>query len=331
MASTSATGGGRGPSARGVPRGSDRGDRIFIGGIAVLAAIVPLLLLAITTLIVIDSIPSIRAYGFDFFFTTKWDPVFLVFGAAAYVFGTLVTTTVAIVLAGPVAIGAAIYLTEYAPRALRAPLSFLIELLAYIPSIIYGLWAFFILVPIFRDPIEPMLQAVFGPIPVIGALFSGPPIGLDLLVGGVVLAIMILPIVLAITREVLLAVPGAQREAMLALGATRWEAVSKAVLPYARPGIVGAIVLGVARAFGETMAVTMVVGNSSTTISPSLFTPGYTMASAIANQFTEADSELYFSAIVEISLVLLIVALIVNGIARLLIRRTGAAAEGIAL
>ncbi len=323
-------GGGRKPSAQPFQRG-DVGDRIFIGGIAVLAAVIPVLLAAITTLIVFDSLPAIRAYGLDFFVTTKWDPVFLVFGAASYVFGTLVTTTVAVVLAGPVALGAAIYLTEYAPRRVRSPLSFLIELLAYIPSIIYGLWAFFVVVPAFRDPIEPWLQRTFGGIPIIGALFTGPTIGLDLLVGGVVLAIMILPIVLAITREVLLAVPGAQREAMLALGATRWEAVSKAVLPYARPGIVGAIVLGVARAFGETMAVTMVIGNSSTAISPSLFTPGYTMASAIANQFTEADSELYFSAIVEIALVLLLVAIAVNAIARLLIRRTGAAAEGVAL
>lgn len=300
-------------------------------GVAALAATVPLLLATITALIAVDSVPAMRAFGLDFLITTTWDPVFLVFGAASYVYGTLVTTAVAIVLAGPVAVGAAIYLTEYAPRSVRAPLSFLIELLAYIPSIIYGLWAFFVLVPIFRDPIEPMLQAVLGPLPVIGALFSGPPIGLDLLVGGVVLAIMILPIVLAITREVLLAVPAAQREAMLALGATRWEAMSRAVLPYARPGIVGAVVLGVARAFGETMAVTMVVGNSSTDISPSLFTPGYTMASAIANQFTEADSELYFSAIVEIALVLLLVAVVVNAAARLLIRRTGAAAEGVAL
>lgn len=313
-----------------VSRG-DRGDRVFTVGVALLAAVVPLLLASITALLLFDSIPSIRAFGFDFLITTTWDPVFLVFGAASYVYGTLVTTAVAVVLAGPVAVGAAIYLSEYAPRAVRAPLSFLIELLAYIPSIIYGLWAFFILVPAFRDPIEPMLQAVLGPLPVIGGLFSGSPIGLDLLVGGVVLAVMILPIVLAITREVLLAVPPAQREAMLALGATRWEAVRGAVLPYARPGIVGAVVLGVARAFGETMAVTMVVGNSSTDISPSLFTPGYTMASAIANQFTEADSELYFSAIVEIALVLLLVAVVVNGVARLLIRRTGAAAEGVAL
>ncbi|MGH2377458.1 MAG: phosphate ABC transporter permease subunit PstC [Candidatus Limnocylindria bacterium] len=310
---------------------SGRGDRIFTATVAALAAAVPVLLLAITLLILVDSLPSIRAYGFDFLFTTTWDPVFLVFGAASYVYGTLVTTAVAILLAGPVAVGAAIYLTEYAPRGVRGPLSFLIELLAYIPSIIYGLWGFFVLVPIFRDPIEPALQRIFGNVPVIGALFSGPPIGLDLLMGGVILAIMILPIVLAITREVLLAVPPAQREAMLALGATKWEAVSTAVLPYARPGIVGALVLGVARAFGETMAVTMVIGNSSTTISPSLFTPGYTMASAIANQFTEADSELYFSAIVEIALVLLLVAVVVNAFARLLIRRTGAAAEGVAL
>ena len=284
--------------------------------------LVPLTLAAIALLIVIDSWPSLSRFGLSYFTTSVWDPVHLVFGAAAYVYGTIVTTLVAVVLATPVALGASIFLTEFAPRRIRGPVAYLIEILAYIPSIVYGLWAIFVMVPVMRSTIEPGLQATFGQLPVVGHLFTGTPVGFDLLSGGVVLAIMILPILMAVSREVLLAVPPTQREAMIGLGATRWEAVSRAVLPYARPGIIGGAVLGVGRAFGETMAVTMVVGNSSREISGSLFVPGYTMASAIANQFVEADSELYFSAIVEIALVLLLVAVAVNGVARVLIRRS---------
>ncbi len=308
-----------------------RSDRIFTASVAGLALLVPATLALIIVLLVLDALPSIRAYGLSFLTTTTWDPVKLVFGAGAYVYGTIVTTAVAVVLAAPIAIGAAIFLTEYSPRGVRAPLALLIEVLAYVPSIVYGLWGFFVVVPLMRSVIEPALQRALGDVPLVGALVSGPIVGLDLLMGGVILAIMILPILLAVSREVLLAVPLSQREAMVGLGATRWETVTRAVLPYARAGIVGGIALGVARAFGETMAVTLVVGNSSTTISPSLFTPGYTMASAIANQFTEADSDLYFSAIVEIALVLLLVAIVVNAVARLLIRRTGAAHEGLLL
>ena len=296
-------------------------DRVFAGGVAVLAMLVPVTLAGITALIAIDAWPSLAAFGLSYFTTTVWDPVHLVFGAAAYVYGTIVTTVVAVALAAPIAIGASIFLTEFAPRRVRGPIAYVIELLAYIPSIVYGLWAIFVMVPIMRSQIEPALQGTLGRVPLIGQLFSGTPVGLDLLSGGVVLGIMILPILTAVSREVLLAVPPTQREAMIGLGATRWEAVSRAVLPYARPGIIGGAVLGVGRAFGETMAVTMVVGNSSREIGGSLFVPGYTMASAIANQFVEADSELYFSAIVEIALVLLLVAIVVNGIARVLIHR----------
>lgn len=320
------------PAGRAIPsRGGAAFDRVLAVSVTVLAVMVPLTLLGIAVLILIDSLPVLGAFGLSFLFTTEWDPVFLTFGVGAYLFGTLVTTVIAVLLAGPVAVGGAIYLTEYAPRAIRGPLSFVIELLAYIPSIIYGLWGFFVLVPFFRETVEPALQNTVGRVPIVGALFSGTPIGLDLLTGGAVLAIMILPVVLAISREIIASVPSAQREGMIALGATRWETVRSAVLPYARTGIVGALVLGVGRAFGETIAVTMVVGNSSTEISPSLFTPGYTMASAIANQFTEADSEMYFSAIVGIALVLLLVAVVVNGLARLLIRKTTAGREGLLL
>ncbi|HEX9495430.1 MAG TPA: phosphate ABC transporter permease subunit PstC [Candidatus Limnocylindria bacterium] len=306
-------------------------DRTFAASVTALALLVPLTLAAITLLIVLDSLPTIRTFGLGFLVTTEWDPVHAVFGAGAYLFGTLVTTAIAIVLAAPVAIGAAIFLTEYAPRRLRGPLAFLIELLAYIPSIVYGLWGLFVLVPLFRSEIDPFLQRALGPVPIIGSLVSGPIVGTDLLMGGVILAVMVLPLLVAVTREVLLAVPPAQREGMIGLGATRWEAISGAVLPYARTGIIGAIVLAVARAFGETMAVTLVAGNSSTTIGPSLFTPGYTMASAIANQFTEATDELHFSALVEISLVLLVVALVINIAARLLIRRVASGPQGLVI
>ncbi|HEX6061110.1 MAG TPA: phosphate ABC transporter permease subunit PstC [Candidatus Limnocylindria bacterium] len=306
-------------------------DRTFAVSVTALALLVPITLAAITLLVVFDSLPSIQRFGLSFLTTSTWDPVHAAFGAGAYLFGTLVTTAIAIALATPVAVGAAIFLTEYAPRAIRGPLAFLIELLAYIPSIVYGLWGLFVLVPLFRSEIDPFLQRTVGQIPVIGALFSGSIVGTDLLMGGVILAVMVLPLLVAVTREVLLAVPPAQREGMVGLGATRWEAIAGAVLPYARVGIIGAVVLAVARAFGETMAVTLVAGNSSTSIGPSLFTPGYTMASAIANQFTEASDPLHFSALVEIALVLLVVALLINTAARLLIRRVASGPQGLVI
>ena len=306
-------------------------DRTFAASVTALALLVPLTLAGITLVIVLDSVPSLQRFGLDFLVTSRWDPVHAAFGAGAFLFGTLVTTALAIVLATPIAVGAAIFLTEYAPRAIRGPLAFLIELLAYIPSIVYGLWGLFVLVPLFRSEIDPFLQRTVGQIPIIGALFSGSIVGTDLLMGGVILAVMVLPLLVAVTREVLLAVPQAQREGMIGLGATRWEAIAGAVLPYARTGIIGAVVLAVARAFGETMAVTLVAGNSSTAIGPSLFTPGYTMASAIANQFTEASDPLHFSALVEISLVLLVVALVINTAARLLIRRVASGPQGLVI
>jgi phosphate transport system permease protein len=299
--------------------GSATGDRVFAVVISLLAAGVPLLLAAIIVLLSIDAMPAILRFGGTFLTDSTWNPVSEQFGAAAYVFGTVVTSVVALLLAAPVGVGCSLFLAEYAPMWLRTPVAFVIELLAAIPSIIYGLWGFFIMAPVMRGLIEPFLKNVIGPLPVVGALFSGPIIGRDMLVAGVILAIMILPTVTAVSREVLRAVPDTQREGMLALGATRWETVQKAVLPYARSGIAGAAILGLARALGETMAVTMVIGNSSTRISASLFTPGYTMASAIANQFTEADKAIYFSALVAVALVLLLVAVIMNILARLLV------------
>ncbi len=301
--------------------GGAQGDCLFIGTTTVLACSAVVVLLALVALLLVYSWPSIAAYGLTFLMTTSWDPVSARFGAAHLVYGTLVTSAVALLVATPIGVGAALFVAEYAPRRIGDAISFVVELLAVIPSIIYGLWGLFVLAPFMRVIVEPALQNTIGQVPLVGALFSGPILGRDLLIGGIILAIMILPTVMAISREVFRAVPDTQREGLLALGATRWETIRHAVLPYARGGIAGAAGLGLARALGETMAVTMVIGNSSRAISPSLFTPGYTMASAIANQFTEADTELYFAAIVEVALVLLLVSTLVNLLSRLFVWR----------
>jgi phosphate transport system permease protein len=299
--------------------GTDLGDRVFRAVVILAATCVPILLIGIVVLLLLEAMPAVTRFGFGFLVSSDWDPVAEKFGAAAYIYGTVVTSLIALLLAGPIGVACAVFIAEYAPRWLSEPVSFLITLLAAIPSVIYGLWGFFILAPIMRGAVEPFLKNTVGNVPVVGALFSGPAVGRDLLVAGVILAIMILPTITIVSREILRAVPNTQREGMLALGATRWETIQRAVLPYARTGIAGAAVLGLARALGETLAVTMVIGNSSTQIRPSLFTPGYTLASAIANQFTEADKAIYFSAIVEIALVLLLLAGVMNVAARLLV------------
>ena len=299
--------------------GENIGDRVFRTATIVLAAVNPLILGLMALLLLVDGWPALQKEGLAYLGTTTWDPVFAEFGIAHFIFGTIVTSLIAIVLGAPIAIGAALFLAEYAPNWLREPVSYIIEMLAVIPSIIYGLWGFFVLAPFMRANVEPLLKDVLGPIPAIGALFTGPAVGKDVLTAGVILAIMILPTITSIAREIIKAVPDQQREGMVALGATKWETITGAVLPYARAGIIGGVMLGLGRALGETMAVTMVIGNSSAKITASLFNPGYTMASAIANQFREADSEIYFSAIVAVAVVLLFVTAIVNGLARLLI------------
>ena len=305
------------------------GDAAFRAAVFAAAGTVLVVLAALVVMLIVDARPSIERYGLSFITSSTWDNVKEQFGAWPYIYGTLMTSATALILAVPISVGAALYVAEYAPLWIRTPVSFTIELLAAIPSIIYGIWGFFVLSPLLRSTIEPFLKATLGPIPVVGGLFQGTAIGKDLLAGGVILAIMILPTVMAISREIILAVPPAQREGMLALGATRWETIATSVLPYARTGIAGAAVLGLARAFGETMAVTMVIGNSSRAVTGSLLTPGYTMASAIANQFTEADSPIYFSAIVNVALVLLIVSIIINIFARLLIWQIQGGARGL--
>ena len=264
-------------------------------------------------------------FGFGFFFSTYidpfsklpmyWDPVNGHFSALPFVFGTLVSSFLALLMAVPLAVGLAVFLTEMCPQALRGPLAFITELLAAIPSVIYGLWAVFILVPLLRENINPVLIKLLG---WTGFFSDDNPTGLGFVSAGVILAIMILPIISSLTREVMMAVPGSQREAVLALGATRWEMITMGVLRNARIGIVGAVILGLGRALGETMAVTMVIGNTPQ-IQKSLLASGASMASVIANEYAEATSDLHVSALTEIGLALFIVTIIVNALARLLV------------
>jgi phosphate transport system permease protein len=301
------------------------GDRFFRGLTLGTSVFVVLLLVGFVTLLLYDSQESIVHFGLGFLTSSDWNPVEtevnkVAFGALPFIFGTIVTSVIALLLATPIALGSALFVSEYAPRWIAQPIAFIIELLVAIPSVAFGLWGLFVLVPFMSSVVDPFLQNTLGKIPFIGALFAGPPQGQDLLTAGVILAIMIIPTILSLSREIISQVPKLQKEGMLALGATKWEVLSKAVLPFARGGIIGAAMLGLARAIGETMAVTMVIGNSSTKITPSLFTPGYTIASAISNQFTEADTSMYFSAVVELGLVLLLVASMFNVISRVLVK-----------
>jgi phosphate transport system permease protein len=257
---------------------------------------------------------ALHTFGWKFFVSQSWDPVNDQFGALPFIYGTIVSSLLALLIAVPLSVGVGVFVTEMCPRALRGTISFLVELLAAIPSVIYGLWAIFILVPILRVHVEPFLGRYFG----WTGLFEGPPFGIGMLAAGVILAIMIIPIVASITREVMTAVPRQQREAVLALGATRWEMIRVGVLRNARAGILGGVILGLGRALGETMAVTMVIGNRPE-IAKSLLAPGYTMASVIANEFSEATGNLYLSALVEIGLALFLVTIIINAIAQILV------------
>jgi phosphate transport system permease protein len=283
---------------------------IFALGVALLAALVAFELFA-------NSALSRRAFGWRFLYTQAWDPVAGEFGAAAFIYGTLVTSALALGIAVPLGIGASIFLAELAPRRISDAITMLIELLAAVPSIVYGLIGLSVLVPLMRHYVEPAVQRSAGWMP----LFSGPIYGVGYLTAAVVLAIMIVPFIVSVVREVLLAVPREQREAALALGATRWESTFRVVLPFARAGIFGAVFLALGRALGETMAVTMVIGNRPE-ISASLFAPGYSMAAVVANEFTEATGDLYLSALVEIGLVLFLLTMIVNALARILIAVT---------
>jgi phosphate transport system permease protein len=296
------------------PRSSRLPDAIF-GVIILLSAISVFAIVLLVVWELIDkSRLSLHQFGLGFFYGHEWDPVNGNFGAVPFIFGTLVSSFLALLLAVPLSVGVAIYITEMCPQRLRAIISFLVELLAAIPSVIYGLWGIFVLAPLLREYVEPFLAKTLG----WTGLFGGPMYGLGMLAAGIILAIMVVPVIASITREVMTAVPQNQREAVLALGATRWEMIRMGVLRNARIGIVGGVILGLGRALGETMAVTMVIGNRPE-VAKSLFAPGYTMASVIANEFSEATGDLYLSALVEIGLALFIVTLIVNALARLLV------------
>jgi phosphate transport system permease protein len=281
------------------------------------------LLIIVAAMVVImarAATPAIKAFGWRFLVTSTWDPVAEHFGALPLIYGTIVSSVLSLLIAVPLGIGTAVYLAELAPLWIRPPIAFLIELLAAVPSVIYGLWGIFALAPWLRQHVQPAMEATLGFLP----LFQGPAYGVGMMTAGLILAVMIVPFIIAVSREVLLAVPNSQREAALALGATRWEATRMAVLRYGRSGLVGAVLLGLGRALGETMAVTMVIGNRPE-IFISLFAPGYTMASMIANEFTEATSDLYLSALVEVALLLFVVTVAVNALARLLIWSVGGA------
>ena len=300
--------------------GPRRGDAIFKATIAGFAILIVLTLGGMAIEMAQSSHQSISHFGWRFIKSVEWDPVKEQFGALPFIYGTIVSSILALVLAVPISLGSAIWLSELAPEWLKNPVGFLIELLAAVPSVVYGLWGIFVLCPILRNSVEPFLARTLGSLP----LFQGPHQGFGMLAGSIILAIMITPTITSVSREVMKAVPNVLREGGVALGATRWEVVRMTVLPYARSGLVGAIILGLGRALGETMAVTMVIGNRSE-ISSSLFAPSYTMASVIANEFTEATGDLYLAALAEIGLLLFVVTVILNVIARLLVWRVARA------
>jgi phosphate transport system permease protein len=294
--------------------GGEVADRVFKSVITACGFAVLGVLILIVHELVSNSRLTWHAFGFKFFAGTDWNPVSEQFGALPFIYGTLVSSLLALLIAVPLSVGVAVFTTEMCPKALRGPLSFFVELLAAIPSVIYGLWAVFVLVPLLSGYVQPLLAKTLG----WTGLFEGPPYGIGMLAAGVVLAIMIIPIISSIAREVLMVVPQHQREGVLALGATRWEMIRVGVLRNARAGIVGGIILGLGRALGETIAVTMVIGNRPE-IAKSLFAPGYTMASVLANEFSEATGDVYLSALVEIGLALFVVTIIVNALAQLLV------------
>ena len=299
------------------------GDRIYRACVLASVWLVLVLAAGLVAALAWESREALGAFGLRFLVTSRWDPVAGEFGALPFIYGTLLSSLLALLIAVPLSLGAAIFLADLAPAWIRPPVAFLIEMLAAVPSVVYGLWGIFVLVPWLRDWVQPALGRTLGFLP----LFQGPPYGIGMLAAGLILSIMVVPYITSVSREVLLAVPGSQREAALGLGATRWEATRIAVLRYGRSGLIGAILLGLGRALGETMAVTMVIGNRPE-IAASLFAPGYTMASVLANEFTEATSDLYVSALVEIGLLLLVITVLVNGLARLLVWSVGGPARG---
>ena len=294
-----------------------RGDRIFVWALRLFAFAVFSILLGIGVFLFVGSYPAIKHFGFQFIVSSVWDPVREQFGALPVIFGTLCSSLLALLIAAPVSIGIALFLNELATAKLSSLAGFLIEMLAAIPSVVYGLWGVFVLAPFLRSVVEPFLSSILGFLPI----FTGPPYGVGMLAAGIILAIMIIPTISSICKEVFKAIPRAQREAAKALGASDWETMRLAVLKSSTNGIYSAIFLGLGRALGETMAVTMVIGNRAK-IAASLFAPGQTMASVIANEYVEASSDLHLAALVEVGLILFVITLLVNAIARLIVWRS---------
>jgi len=290
------------------------------------AAIVVLLILGGVILSLIDgSLPALQRFGFGFFVNQVWNPVTKKFGALAPIYGTLVTSAIAMLIAVPLGIGIAVFLTELCPPTLRRPIGIAIELLAGIPSIIYGIWGLFIFAPFLQQYVQPAIIAAFGNVPVLSSLFAGPPYGIGMLTAALILAIMVLPFVASISRDVFGAVPPMLKESAYGIGCTTWEVVRNVVIPFSRVGVIGGVMLGLGRALGETMAVTFVIGNAHK-ISPSLFAPGTTISATIANEFTEAVGDLYTSSLIALGLILFMITFVVLAIARIMLMRLEAQA-----
>jgi phosphate transport system permease protein len=296
------------------------GDLAF-KSITQFSAITVLALLAgVILALVHGSLPAWRTFGFDFLFTEKWNPVTEKFGALAPIYGTIVTSAIAMLIGVPISLGIAIFLTEICPERLKRTIGTAIELLAGIPSIIYGIWGLFVFAPWFQVHVQPLLIDTFADVPVLNQLFAGPPYGIGMLTAGLILSIMVLPLVTSITREVFDTVPPVLKEAAYGIGCTRWEVVRRVVIPFTRVGIIGGVMLGLGRALGETMAVTFVIGNAHK-IFPSILAPGTTISAAIANEFTEATGELYTASLIALGLILFFITFVVLALARLMLMR----------
>jgi phosphate transport system permease protein len=296
------------------------GDSIFRGATFVAALTVLLLLSGVIISLVVGSLPAISTFGFNFLTTQSWNPVTEKFGAIAPIYGTIVTALIAMLIGVPVSLGIAIFLTELCPHALRRPIGTAIELLAGIPSIIYGIWGLFVFAPFLQHTLQPFLIGLFGNVPGLNMVFGGPPYGIGVFTAGLILAIMVLPFITAITRDVFLTVPPVVKEAAFGLGCTTWEVIRKVVIPYTRTGIIGGVMLGLGRALGETMAITFVIGNAHR-ISASILAPGTTISATIANEFNEATGGLYTSSLITLGLILFVITFIVLAISRLMLMR----------
>jgi phosphate transport system permease protein len=302
-------------------------DGLFRGATLAATLAVLVLLGGVIVSLFIGALPALSAFGLDFLTTQRWNPVTEKFGAIAPIYGTLVTSAIAMLIGVPVSIGIAIFLTELCPHALRRPIGTAIELLAGIPSIIYGIWGLFVLAPFLQATLQPWLIEAFANVPVLSAIFAGPPYGIGVLTAGLILAIMVLPFITAITRDVFLTVPQVTKEAAYGIGCTTWEVVRKVVIPYTRVGVTGGVMLGLGRALGETMAVTFVIGNAHK-VAASILAPGTTISATIANEFTESVGDLYTSSLIALGLILFVITFVVLLIARLLLLRLERMAGG---